>query len=379
MRSKATRIPELSALDDIEEIEHCYFRDYGTRPVNLSHWNPSTEVSRMMEGALVLPDLPTGIDYHFSYDLPEREELLSHVGLESAGKSTVITPSGSTSILMVARYLGAIGIQDVSFLGPGYFTVPANLQAEGINVHIDHLHRTKQGFKLPVLNLGKRSALWITNPVYCAGTQYELADVDWFHDYLRGGGTLICDECLAWGGIELGRALGKWPGFIGIYSPHKALCTNGMKYSFVAFDHKSQKFFDDWADALYGCLPASAVVAVRHSLGVHFGQYQERFGTIIGQAKAFVIETMRRYGIGFDEGSSGYLMTAYAPHIRQPSCVDIGFMRDLVYATASSFIPGIRNHFDPALGLCFRINLARDGADFRGALVRVLQYLHAHR
>lgn len=376
MQGKLKRIPELSTLDDIERLEEIHYEKWGLRPINLSYWNPSPNVSRKMEDAFAIDVFPSIVDYHFSYSLDVSERLLALVGFEVSSKGLLVTPSGSTSIVMVARYLSMLGIDAVTLLGPGYFTVSANLRAEGIRVDIEYLKRTENGFRLPTtLDLKKVRALWITNPVYCTGVWYAAEDILLLQNFLANGGILVCDECLAWVGHELCRTLGEWRGFIGIYSPHKGLCTNGAKYSFVVFPCDDQKFFDDWADALYGCLPASAVAAIHHSTSQGFDIYRRRFEGIVDDARRFVISAARTNRISVDLVPSGYLMTCYATHIEQAASLDKGFMKDLIFATAASFIPGIRNHFDPKIGLCFRVNLARDDESFRGALMRVLHYL----
>lgn len=378
MQHKLERIPELSTLDDIEQLEELHFKKFGIRPINLSYWNPSPDVSRKMENAFSIDAFPSIVDYHFSYHLDTSEQLLALVGVGPGSKGLLVTPSGSTSILMVTRYLSKLGVDTVTLLGPGYFTVPANLRTEGITVAIQYLERTDSGFQLPAaLDLTKTRVLWITNPVYCTGAGYAERDIQRLREFLQNGGILVCDECLAWAGQELCRKLGNWRGFVGIYSPHKSLCTNGAKYSFVVFPADAQKFFEDWADALYGCLPASAVAAVHHSTSKGFEAYRKNFEAIIDNAKQFVVEAAIDNCISVDAETSGYLMTCYASHIPQTVSVDSEFMKAFIFATAASFIPGIRNHFDPKIGFCFRVNLARDDASFRGAVTRVLRHLRS--
>lgn len=371
------RIQELSTIEDIEQLETLCLKENGIRPNNVSYWNPSPCVSRKMEKSFIVCDIPSAVDYIFSYELGVSDKLLALVGLESGAKGVLVTPSGSTSILMVARYLSKLGVNQVTLLGPGYFTVPANLRAEGVDVQVSYLVRTDEGYCLPTsLDLNKVRVLWVTNPVYCTGVSYFPSDIQRFRQFLSGGGIIICDECLAWGGAELCRELGQWPGFIGIYSPHKGLCTNGIKYSFIVLPHEVQNFFNDWADALYGCLPASSVVAINHSLSLDFKRYRELFKCIVDKARDFVVESATTNEIDVDWSTSGYLITCYAKHVWQSKQMNVDFMKNLIIATSASFIPGIRNHFDPDIGLCFRVNLARDDAAFRGALTRVFHYLH---
>lgn len=369
-------IPELSALADIEQLENKFFQMRGFYPSNISYWNPSGNISRQMEELVSISVLPSIIDYSFSYEIGGLDQLLAGIGLSAESKGILITPSGSTSILMVSRYLSKTGIDHVALLTPTYFTVPANLASEGIKLETHYLTRTAHGFQLPsTLNFKKVQVLWITNPIYCTGVSYNPKDIETFRNFLRDGGTIICDECLAWPSKELSWELGQWPGFIGIYSPHKGLCTNGIKYSFIVFPQNLQGFFDQWADALYGCLPTSSVAAIYHSVSEEFQKYRDHFKLVTDRARNFVFEAAEKYAIEMDISSYGYLISCYAPFIDQSRNVDIKFMEELIFESAASFIPGVRNHFDPAIGLCFRVNLARDDAVFRAAVVRIFQHL----
>src|ERR1035437_4045317 len=122
-------IPELSALDDIERLETYFFQQNGFRPNNVSYWNPSPTVGRKMAELIKLNIFPSVVDYSFSYELATRERLLANVGLLAKATGILVTPSGSTSILMVVRYLAKAGINSVALVCPTYFTVPANLSA----------------------------------------------------------------------------------------------------------------------------------------------------------------------------------------------------------------------------------------------------------
>ena len=49
---------------------------------------------------------------------------------------------------------------------------------------------------------------------------------------------------------------------MGIYTPHKSVCMNGLKFSVIAFHPSHQKIFQDLADILLGGLSLSAVGAI---------------------------------------------------------------------------------------------------------------------
>src|SRR5258707_637129 len=75
------------------------------------------------------------------------------------------------------------------------------------------------------------------------------------------GAYVVVDEALAFPPTRIALSLGGHSNFIGIYTPHKSICINGMKCSLVAFHPTLEDFFDDWADVLSGGLSVSACLA----------------------------------------------------------------------------------------------------------------------
>jgi hypothetical protein len=53
----------------------------------------------------------------------------------------------------------------------------------------------------------------------------------------------------------------------------------------------------------------------------------------------------------------------------------VPFIADAIESTGAAFIPGLRSGFSRDVGFCFRINLAQDSPQFRGAVMRLYNHL----
>ena len=173
------------------------------------------------------------------------------------------------------------------------------------------------------------------------------------------------------------RALGGHKNFVGIYTPHKALCVNGLKFSIIAFHPDLEDFFDDWADVLFGGLSLSSSAAIGHFLSAEFDNYRNAFICSIETARAWHNDLLAEYEgcIKTDDRSRGHFLTVYFPFIDAKLGNSIPFIEAVIEATGAAFIPGNRSGFNPEAGFCFRVNLAQDSSQFRGALARLYRYL----
>lgn len=106
--------------------------------------------------------------------------------------------------------------------------------------------------------------IWLTNPVYCTGTYWEENFINNLNDLIEGTDTLlVIDESLS----EIHRLISPKISSrrcITITSPHKALCTNGIKFSVILFPSQYSQIIDTWSDILTGCLSLSALTAIHH-------------------------------------------------------------------------------------------------------------------
>lgn len=374
------RVPELVLLESIEQLEEAYRCSYGAHPTNISHWNPSRELASKMDRIIEVPGPIDLIHYSFSYELEDRVHLLNYLGCSPHTTACLITPAGSVSILCALNHLRMLGVSKLVALCPCYFTVPHCCAQLGLSFDPIYLGRVQGRFRLiEEPQLTGTEAIWTTNPIYSTSV-YEL---EYFESligrWLSRGCYVVLDECLAVRGKELYPRLMFHPNLFSLIAPHKALNLNGLKFSALLFNHCYEESFDRWSDILYGCLSPMNVLALKHFLSPNYDTVRKQFVTLTSRTAQFLRAAIEEHAIlELDAGSEGYFVTVYV-NTEKGSCgSDISFLRDVIFSTGCSLIPGVRNHFGNSIPLCFRVNLARDNPEFRAALLRLFNYF-THR
>jgi histidinol-phosphate/aromatic aminotransferase/cobyric acid decarboxylase-like protein len=372
------RLAENVLIDAIENISLGYANKYGRPPLNVSHWDPSDEFIRNLRVAVRVPKENDLVRYRYSYMVEERLAVFSKLGLVSTSTAGLFTENGSMSILAVANFLSAASVKHVHVLAPYYFITTHSLEKFGLHVsEIPHGDTRRDGSWPAGLKLGLGDALWITNPIYNTGNYFieELRDV--FLGLAESGVIIVLDETLAVTPTKLATSLVGHRNVLGIYTPHKSICLNRLKFSLIAFHLDYEDFFDDWGDVLFGGLSASATEAVSHFLSEDFDEYRLHFLALVDSTRSWHQDLLSRYGGGIvtDQNTRGHFISAYIPSIDSELGKSVRFLERVIIASGVAFIPGNRSGFDPALGLSFRVNFARDSAQFRGALHRLYSCL----
>jgi histidinol-phosphate/aromatic aminotransferase/cobyric acid decarboxylase-like protein len=382
MRSKANDVIELDMLEDLDDLADEYARAFGKPPFNVSHWDSARSFTDRIAESLPLSRLPNVFDYQYSYELEAAHPaLVRKLGFPAGRHACLITPSGTSAIVCLLNLLRTLPITGVVTTSPVYFPVIHNAAAYGIRLTHRPMIRRTGGFRLSPSILSDQippsEAIWVTNPVYSAGVYLADEDIAALRRHSDRGGLVIADEALAIPGRELSRALGSHENFLGLYTPHKALCVNGVKFGAIVADGAYQRHFDHWADVLIGGIGIGATVAVEHFLSDRFDQYQRAYMEQILEGRHFVDALADRLpGIELDRDASGHFVSMYASKI--PGDLDLAGMRALTWASGASFITGRRNHFGEGVPFCWRINLARDGDPFRAALGRLATAASQH-
>lgn len=373
-------IRELEAITWLDEIAADYQRQCGASPFNLSHWDPSPETVRALVGSLRLPVSSDELSYLYSYELPILPNILQRIGFETEQRACLVVPNGTTAILFAATWLKSLSIERVLVLCPSYFPVFYACDLAHIECVRVYMDRTGRQWRLPTNaitdRLGPRTAVWITNPVYCTGAYLSQRDGQFVDSLLSDGVATVVDECLALNGREIGPCLSSdAASFLGLYSPHKAVCMNAVKFAALVFNSCYERFFSEWVDVLSGGLGASSHVAALHFIGNNFRDFQVSFLSHIARIRDEVQKVVGAHkALELDSASEGYFLSCYAPSVDAQA--DEGFVRALAFGTGALVIPGSRNHFPPQAGFNFRINLARAGPQFSSALRRTAAYLN---
>lgn len=372
-------VSELNFLDEIDILEKQYNLSHTDLVTNVSDWNPSKEFKSDLSHILAIKYPIDSIDYIFSYTQSEQRKIsvLQKLGCPP-DKSVLFTHSGSASIFNCVNMLSSFGINKLIVLCPAYFTVFHACKVYNIKCVPIYLKRCENGYYIDIENLlferDKKTAFWVTNPVYCTSVYYNENMIAIFKNLLSNN-IVIFDESLCASSMELSRKLSNVENFVGIYSPHKSVCMNGNKFSVIVTDKKIQAFLDAWSDVLCGCLSTGNDVAISHYLSDNFPKYNDVFFEKILQNKIILQNICNNTNVSYDKDSYGYLITVFFPNIDAKKGLDLNFIRMIMNETGIRFISGKRNHFGDDMGFCFRINLAAYNEQFHYALERAFRFI----
>ena len=374
---------EFQALYRVEDLGAEYEREHGLAPFNISYWNPSTQMERMLLSHLNLPRPSFQIPYIYSY-YEGKDETLRRLGFTCDTRRCWFINAGTIAVLLAVRWLAAQDIDRVVVLCPTYFSVLHLCEAMKLPLGLLHMQRVGGCWQLPkeeimaaIKNASHKTALWLTNPVFSTGCYISEPDRAFLTSVLEKGTIVVADECLALNGYEIGRTLGGFERFMGLYSPHKSVSVNATKFASIVFDKKYQDFFRGWGDVMSGPLASSTYSAIIHFLGDDFHRFQTIFLNHVDSVREEIAAIVsRRPGVvEVDEHSMGHYIMFYVPRVQAGCGEDEKFMRDLIWSTGATLVAGIRSHMNTDLGFNFRINLARECPQFYSAFHRIIEYL----
>jgi aspartate/methionine/tyrosine aminotransferase len=374
-------LPEIECIEMLENIEEDYAKRFGIAPYNVSHWDSSEAFENEMLAYLEFPSLATVLSYRFSYQVAETKAIVSKLGGNPEIHGGLLTPSCTNSILCVLNWLEKRSKRKIIVACPAYFSLFHASRYFGISLHQTYLRRSNSGFALPARDSrlwSRPGVLWLTSPVYGAGVYFSAADVAFVDGLLRSGWTVIADECLALPRQELIRALGHHPNFLSIYSPHKCICVNGVKFSILVFNLEHLAFMERWADIWYGGLSSSSWLAIRHYLSDNFDSYARRFLSAVGHERSLVERLSGKADVRMDASAKGHFVNCYFPRLSSRLGNSRPFLRDLVNSTGGSLVTGNRSRLSRDVGLSFRINLTRKDPRFLPTIARIFDHLGSY-
>ncbi len=371
------RIAAVSRLDWIEELADAFERENGFKPELLSHWDPKaifeTEISRWLSNQRPLGSL---VPYVFSSYLLIDKKLRERLFL-SNGRDLVMTGSGTTALATVMTYLANVEVECLHIVTPSYFAVEALARTFGIAVTFHHTRRVDGSYILPsLLHAACPTAVWLTSPVYGASA-YVSADVmTSFVDKLPPTTIVVIDESLGYPDRTQINAMKSRDRVIRIATPHKALCVNGEKVSFIDIPVHLVDSFNTWSECLTGGIGASGLRALDFLLSEAFPVAVERSRALNGELLARLMRIVgHRPNVSFDKNTDGHFVMLYWPNLPMRLGRDSSFVKRITAASGASFIPASRNRHSSRMGFGFRVNLLRLDDAGLGALKRLADEL----
>lgn len=371
-------IQRLNDIDHLDFLQHSFEHESGLLPLNVSSWNVTNQFREKLIRIMRLPQFGNAIDYLYTYGLPDemKEKIITKLcGRERKDLSLIITPNNTISIINLVHFLKKRSFQRICVVNPSYFSVSQSLASFGIKCHYENMIRSNNSYSFPLETIlrNKYDVVWITSPIYSTGVYWNDSEISKLQVLIDSGVFVVADESFAINGYELIRKIAR-KSFITIYSPHKSICFNGVKFSAILCPNEYEAFFDQWVDVFSGNLPLSSIIAAKHFLTDNFAQCNSSFQSIIENSRDVIQKGLQELGVSYDTDSKGNLMTVYFADVSFISSIEDKFFLDIFRKTYASFYPGYLHGFCKEIGFSFRINLALYNMEFRGAVNRLAEY-----
>lgn len=377
-------IEDIFTMDDIFSIENRIGKQIGIDIHNVSYWNSSATFQKQMSQVLQLPIYSLPWDYYYTYSISkeDRVQVLKKIGIPLDYLNCtmgLLLQSSTIAIVNMINLLKHYGKRKLCILQPSYFSVGECCKMLSLNYAYESIILGRNGIEIPIDKIinGGYDCVWITSPVFCTGKYYNQIQQEQICRLKEKGLTLIFDESLALPGKELLRAIPIDPQIFAIYSPHKAISINGLKFSVLICDICYEEFLEQWVDVFSGALASSNRDAVFHYLSTNYSaECLPQYLSYIEKTKNTITELLKRFPhITTLPDTYGHYMTVFTGINVNGKKELLNIMTSLVRYSMASFIPGSLNGFSEENGLCFRINLTGDIISLTDGVGRILTFL----
>ena len=364
-------------LDNIFTYEKEISQKTGFPITNLSYWNASPEYKDYMLRSIIIPTDSNLFNYQYSYDIPKtiRHKILYKLGVRNIqNKMCLLTSSSTNSIINIINYLKLNGYHKICILNPSYFSVEQACKIFNFSYEKKSMSCRYGEYTIPVDYILKNNfdAIWLTSPIYSTSIQYDNSQIAAIYKLIEAHILVIADESLALPGQELCKKIPINQYFFAIYSPHKPLFINSIKFSAIVCPLENDDFLEQWIDVLGGALLQSNLVAIHHYLSPNFQlclnqsmQWYSRSIEVINQILKSFPDTYCNIQ------SIGPYVTIYIPKATK-NVNELSNIQNIISENFVSYIPGIYNGVDEHY--CFRVNLSLELHQIENALCRILHY-----
>lgn len=378
-------IDEIFVMDDIFTLERKVAQKYGCPILNVSHWDSSTAFQKHMDQVLILPAPSLPWDYYYTYSISDadRQQVLKNLGVlpnQLSSTMGLLVQSSTIAIVNMINLLVHYHYKRLCILQPAYFSVASCCSMFSLEYGTEQITFTNGRPKIPIEQIIAKEydCIWITSPVFCTG---YYPDDEYIRDiaYLKAAGlTLVFDESLALPKKELIRTFPVDEKVFAIYSPHKAISINGLKFAVIVCKKSNDTFLEQWVDVFAGALGGSNRDAVFHYISSNFiNDCYPAYQSYIEKNKTSIHQLVAQYPYtSVLPDTDGHYISIFTNLQIQKKTDLLHLIEDIIQATMASFIPSVLNGFDPCQGFSFRVNLTGDTLELKGAVGRILQYLN---
>lgn len=374
-------IERINQIIQIKSIQNEYHDTYGLEPYNVSSWLTSVYFSQYMLAELKIPKIESPIEYVYTYSIDK--QILNRVKTKLASNicdecGISLTSNTTQAIVTLVNLIKSYSYKKICILNPAYFSISQALRAFGMEYDLLSIQRIDGKYVLPYEKLiaGQYDVIWITSPIFSTSVYFYQDDIDVIQQIMDSGTLVISDESFCTTGNELIRRLKNHHNFIAIYSPHKSLGINSVKFSAIIYPDRFDNFIEHWVDVLTGNLPASTCIAVNHFLDSNYERclhtYREFMVAAYNEIQAIIC---LKDNIMVDKVNDGSLFTLYFKNLSFEQIKSLEFMKNVIFKTGTSLYPSYLNGFDETFGFAFRINMALYDKSFLAALNCLINYL----
>ncbi|MFR8259921.1 MAG: aminotransferase class I/II-fold pyridoxal phosphate-dependent enzyme [Frisingicoccus sp.] len=372
-------IEEIFELDSLLDYEKQVSTTKEVNITNISYWNASSEYQEYMLKHIKFDYIPNIFNYKYTYDIPLdiRNQIIKKLtGYSDRKIMGLLTSSSSCSIVNMINFLKLNGFKKLCILTPAYFSVEQSCKIFNLSFEKKALIFHNGQYHIPVEYILKNhfNAVWLTSPIYSTGKVYDETQVHAIQELINHQILVIADETLAMYGQELARKLPISNYFYSIYSPHKPLFINSIKFSAILCPKHNDDFLEQWIDVLGGALLHSNITAIMHFLSPNYqlcfqssmAWYRKSMSSIDTILKQFPFAYYDMEDIG------AYKTIYFKTNTYDPDNLEA--IKNLIDTKYVSYIPGSYNGFKDNTYHCFRVNLTYNPQEIKNTLYRILTY-----
>lgn len=380
-------IDEICVMDDIFSIEKKVEQKYGIHIPNVSHWDSSVAFQKHMTQALVLPpqSLPWNYCYTYSISKEERLQVLKHLGVQTQQLQSVMglfVQSSTIAIVNMINLLVHFNRKRLCILQPAYFSVATCCSTLSLDYGTEQISFINGVPRMPMDKIieGKYDCIWITSPIFCTGYYPDKEFIQNIKFLKSLGMTLVFDESLTLPGKELVRSFLIDQKVFAIYSPHKSIAINGLKFATIICNIFYEDFLEQWVDVFSGALGISNRDAILHYITPNYlEECYPAYKKYIDLARKVVSDIVEQYSFAsMLPLTEGHYINIFLALKIQGKNELLNFINNIIHKCLASFIPATLNGFDTSQCFGFRVNLTGNILELEGAIGRIMQYINTH-
>ena len=362
------------ALQDVQEsfpIE--------TRPVNLSYWNTGSEYQDRLRKILKYETEQDLFDYNYYLPKGTEKPIALKLGFSESDFDKLLLAPLSQSTVAIVSLAAFFASQNMSvgIVRPAYFTFERCCKDLKVSYTIfdDYVEDINEKLDAQRLLDSGCDAFWFTSPVNSMSVYFKDRVIKEIQKLLDAGKVVVLDESLALNGMELARKFGMQENLIYIYSPHKVLGLQGIKFSVTIVHDKFSDEIDCIQDYYGGSINYSSQQGAAHFISKNYDDCVAFYKDYYQKNLKIAREIIQKYDFAHisSEIAGHYAMIFLDRPIDDEAFVNS--MKNLMKEQEYFVFPGIMQDYDTSKRFCFRINLLLNRKDIEKGLTVILEYL----